>query len=409
MGGLHTHPGSWSQRGIHNQLGIPRTGSSQGFRYVLHLTVCRTRLFSINCKCNVLIFSIAFNINRRAVIVLYLQVLDRTGNGRIHGRVYIGHYHGMIVAFHDLQLCAQGRIVQGGRHLTHAASDAVHHLSIGIGGRAFISIGSGKGLETLIAGENLPWHEEPAVDLGGAHRHIGRAGSSAGAEGGGGCAQHILNGGQLLGGYLRLCLLDHCIHPHCLVKPLRQGLIQRLACGLCVHSPSWSGLCDHKCPILSGNGGILRSCSHILAPRIDKLRHTGGSHSRLQRQIHWILRQLLLHHILMNQASARVGGGSLLHHCFIGPVVAQLLGRGLHLLAIYIQRNPLAALAADIFSYRFTGLLRCHACQAFPSCRNSLGKYRGRKGRQARSPQNTCGKNCHQASAWHILFHIRSP
>ena len=386
MGRLHPHPGTRSQRRIHNQLGIPRAGSAQRLRDILYLPVRRAGFLPVNRKGNLLVFRIALHINGSAVIVPYLQILDRTCDRRVHRRFHIGHNHGMILALHDLKLCLQSRIVQSCGNLAHAAADAVNHLAVGIGGCPFVSVGGGKRLKALVSGENLPGHQNPAVDLRCAHRHIGGTRGTAGAEGGSGCPQHILDGRQILCRDFRLRLHNHCLHTNRLIQPLGQGLVQRFARSLGIHRFSRYRFCNYKSAVLPGDGCILGRCPHILALGIDKLGHTGGSHSHFQGKIHRAFSQIFLCHVLADQAASRVLRGRLIHYLLIGPVVSQLSGRGLHIPALHAQGNFMLSLAADIGFDRIPGFLRRHPGKALSVHGNPFREYRFPIGRKGKSP-----------------------
>ena len=154
--------------------------------------------------------SAPLDVDRAVQVVLEPEILVRAlRDGRVRGRVHIGHDHGVVRPLGDLQLRQQDGIVQRGGYLADAASHAVHHLVVHEGPRHIVSVLRGEGRHAVQHGELVPGIQDRAVDQVAAVGDVLAPVEVGGAVGGSERAQHVLHPGKLLGAAPGLGHLHH--------------------------------------------------------------------------------------------------------------------------------------------------------------------------------------------------------
>ena len=138
------------------------------------------------------------------------EILVRAlGNGRVRGRIHIGHDHGVVRTLRNLQLRQQNRIVERGGYLADAAAHTVHHLIVHKGARHVISVLRGKRRHAVKHGELVPGIQDCAVDQFTAIGYIFASVKVGGTIGCGKGTQYIFHFGKLLGVPPGLCHLHY--------------------------------------------------------------------------------------------------------------------------------------------------------------------------------------------------------
>ena len=97
---------------------------------------------SVNICGDITFFRIAVDLDINGIfqIVPEDQVEITAGHGRIIGQRNIGYRKSVIITLHDLDLCPEQRVVEGGGHLADTAADPRNHLIIYENARHGISV-----------------------------------------------------------------------------------------------------------------------------------------------------------------------------------------------------------------------------------------------------------------------------